>query len=170
MKFPREQENEGVERYPRRCCGSHCRLWSVLSRQDRHLGGACVRGIHEKYVYPCCSVCLSLACDQRDEKSSTEKAAAVTASYLCETVTEPTSVLWGGDWLVIGLARGGYKVPGGVFRYVYDNVINYVKDCNGILDQSKNSEYSSTSVKPLPPLARIPPMWRAQYIDALSWI
>ncbi len=82
------------------------------------------------------------ACDQRDEKSSTEKAAAATASYLCETVTEPTFGSVGGDWLVIGLARGGYKVPAGYFDTYYDNVINYVKDCNGILDQSKNSEYS----------------------------
>ncbi|HMM06970.1 MAG TPA: terpene cyclase/mutase family protein [Clostridiales bacterium] len=98
-------------------------------------------------------VCLSLllcfialgflsACDQQDEKSGTEKAAAAAAAYLCSTVTEPTFGSVGGDWVVIGLARSDYDVPEGYFNTYYDNVVAYVKDCGGILDQSKNSEYS----------------------------
>lgn len=123
-----------------------CRAWSVLSRYRKHFGGA-----REKV--PMKKVCLSLllcfialiflsACDQQDEKSSTEKATEAAATYLCNTVPEPTFGPVGGDWVVIALARSDYDVPEGYFDTYYENVVAYVKDCDGILDQSKNSEYS----------------------------
>lgn len=61
-----------------------------------------------------------------------------TASYLQKTVPDPQVGSIGGEWMVLGLARGGYTVPSGY----YNNVVSYVKSCGGVLHNRKYTEYS----------------------------
>lgn len=65
-------------------------------------------------------------------------ALADTAAYLQKTVPSPTVASVGGEWAVIGLARGGYTVSASY----YSNVVTYVKACNGVLHERKYTEYS----------------------------
>ena len=61
-----------------------------------------------------------------------------TAAYLSKTVPAPAVSSVGGEWAVIGLARGGYTVPASY----YSNVESYVKGCKGVLHERKYTEYS----------------------------
>ncbi len=65
-------------------------------------------------------------------------ALADTAAYLQKTVPDPTVASVGGEWAVIGLARGGFAVP----ESYYTNVEAYVKGCKGVLHERKYTEYS----------------------------
>ena len=69
---------------------------------------------------------------------STSDALSDTASYIQKTVPNPTVASIGGEWAVIGLARGGYDVPSSY----YNNVVSYVKNCGGVLHSRKYTEYS----------------------------
>jgi len=60
------------------------------------------------------------------------------ASYVQSTTSNPTVGSVGGEWAVLGLARGGYPVPAAY----YENVVSYVKDCGGVLHSRKYTEYS----------------------------
>ena len=61
-----------------------------------------------------------------------------TASYIQKTTPNPQVGSIGGEWAVLGLARGGYSVPSS-----YDqNVVSYVKQCQGVLHSRKYTEYS----------------------------
>ena len=64
------------------------------------------------------------------------------AKYVLETVPEPQVGSIGGEWAVLGLARGGYAVPEGYFQDYYYRVEDYVKDCGGVLDEKKMTQYS----------------------------
>ena len=61
-----------------------------------------------------------------------------TAKYIQKTVPDPQVGSIGGEWAVIGLARGGYSVPSNY----YNNVVSYVKECGGVLHNRKYTEYS----------------------------
>lgn len=61
-----------------------------------------------------------------------------TASYIQKTTPNPQVGSIGGEWAVLGLARGGYTVPSGY----YNNVASYVKECKGELHSRKYTEYS----------------------------
>ena len=61
-----------------------------------------------------------------------------TASYLQKTTPNPQVGSIGGEWAVLGLARGGYTVPSGY----YNNVVSCVKECKGELHSRKYTEYS----------------------------
>jgi len=65
-----------------------------------------------------------------------------TASYLLRTVPDPQVGSIGGEWAVIGLARSSYAVPDSYYEKYYENVVEYVKDCGGILHSRKYTEYS----------------------------
>lgn len=81
-------------------------------------------------------LCLSLVCPTAAADLNT--ALSDTAAYLQKTVPNPTVASVGGEWAVIGLARGGFSVPGSY----YSNVETYVKACNGVLHERKYTEYS----------------------------
>lgn len=85
---------------------------------------------------------LSLCACGEEKEETTADVVETTAAYLCDTVTDPTFGSVGGDWVIIGLARSGYDVPTGYFDTYYDNVVSYVEDCGGVLDETKNTEYS----------------------------
>ena len=61
-----------------------------------------------------------------------------TAAYIQKVTPEPQVGSIGGEWAVLGLARGGYPVPEGY----YDRVVAYVKACGGVLHSRKYTEYS----------------------------
>jgi len=61
-----------------------------------------------------------------------------TARYLQKAVPSPTVSSVGGEWAVIGLARGGFFVPASY----YSNVETYVKNCGGVLHERKYTEFS----------------------------
>ena len=85
------------------------------------------------------ALCLVLAgCGGKTGAENVDK----TASYLVDKVTDPTYGSVGGEWTVFGLARSNYGVPDGYFDGYYDNVVKYVKSVNGVLSDSKYTEYS----------------------------
>lgn len=61
-----------------------------------------------------------------------------TAGYIRKTTPDPQVGSIGGEWAVLGLARGGYDVPSGY----YQNVVSYVQTCQGVLHSRKYTEYS----------------------------
>lgn len=63
---------------------------------------------------------------------------ADTAAYLQKTVPDPTIASVSGEWMVIGLARGGFAVPASY----YTDVVNTVKACKGVLHERKYTEFS----------------------------
>ncbi len=67
---------------------------------------------------------------------------SVTATYLINTVTDPTVATIGGEWTVIGLARSGLNIDKSYFETYYANVETYVKAKEGVLHARKHSEYS----------------------------
>lgn len=66
--------------------------------------------------------------------------------YIFRTVPNPTFGTFGGEWSVLSLARGGYKVPEEYYDIYYNNVVDQVKvlmpKYSGKLDRSKGSEHS----------------------------
>ena len=65
-----------------------------------------------------------------------------TAEYLYRTVKAPQVGSVGGEWAVLGLARSGYEIPPKYYEDYYNTVVEYVKDCKGILHEKKYTEYS----------------------------
>lgn len=65
-----------------------------------------------------------------------------TAKYICDTVPKPVIGSIGGEWAVMGLARSGCTVPEGYFEGYYSTLESYVKECGGVLDERKYTEYS----------------------------
>ena len=64
-----------------------------------------------------------------------------TANYILKSTKNPTVASVGGEWAVLGLARGG-KADGEYFEKYYENVETYVKDKEGVLHSRKYTEYS----------------------------
>ena len=71
-----------------------------------------------------------------------EKLTAQTAEFLVSENPEPAFGSIGGEWLVFGMSRWGGEVPENWYDTYYSNVENYVKSCEGKLDEYKYTEYS----------------------------
>ncbi len=65
-----------------------------------------------------------------------------TAKFIYETVIRPEVGSVGGEWSVIGLARGKFTVPDEYFNSYYKRAEKYVKEKSGILHERKYTEYS----------------------------
>ena len=65
-----------------------------------------------------------------------------TAAYIVKTVPAPQIGSTGGEWAVLGLARGGCAVPAAYYQSYCANVEQYVKTHNGVLHDKKYTEYS----------------------------
>lgn len=76
----------------------------------------------------------------------TDNIAENTAKYLSETVKEPGISSIGGEWTVLGLARSGADVPKSYYKRYYDNVLEAVREKNGVLDERKNTEYARVAL------------------------
>lgn len=68
------------------------------------------------------------------------------AGYLLEKVAEPGVGSIGGDWTVMGLARGNAEVPQGYYETYYDNVRVTVKEKDGVLDERRYTEYARVAI------------------------
>ena len=64
------------------------------------------------------------------------------AAMLMEAVPEPSYGPVGGEWVALGLARWGGEVPAEWFAAYYAQVEAHVKDCGGVLNERKYTEYS----------------------------
>jgi len=69
-------------------------------------------------------------------------AAETTAAYILETVKEPGYGNIAGEWVVLGMARGGFEVPDGYFEGYYERLCEAVLEADGVLDKRKYTEYS----------------------------
>ena len=63
------------------------------------------------------------------------------AAYILRTVPEPTCGSVGGEWAVLGLARGGCG-DAAWFEAYYDNLVAYVQAQSGVLHARKYTEYA----------------------------
>ncbi len=48
----------------------------------------------------------------------------------------------GGEWVIIGMSRGGYNTGDSYYKDYYENVVNKLTEKNGVLSKRKNTEYS----------------------------
>ena len=74
--------------------------------------------------------------------ASANDALSDTAKWLQKHVTNPVVASIGGEWAVIGLARSEVDVPPKWYDTYYNNVVDYVKACGGVLHKRKYTEYS----------------------------
>lgn len=74
--------------------------------------------------------------------ASANDALSDTAKWLQKHVTNPVVASIGGEWAVIGLARSEVDVPQKWYDTYYNNVVDYVKACGGVLHKRKYTEYS----------------------------
>ena len=65
-----------------------------------------------------------------------------TAKWLQKNVTNPVVASIGGEWAVIGLSRSEVDVPQKWYDTYYNNLVDYVKACGGVLHKRKYTEYS----------------------------
>lgn len=65
-----------------------------------------------------------------------------TAEYVYKNTPSPTVGSIGGEWSVLGLARGGADIPKEYYAAYYENVEAYVKERGGVLHTKKYTEYS----------------------------
>lgn len=65
-----------------------------------------------------------------------------TASYMLKNVTDPAIGSIGGEWAIIGLARGNVKVPDKYFEKYYNRIEEHVKQNKGVLHKKKYTDYS----------------------------
>lgn len=68
------------------------------------------------------------------------------ADYVYQTVSAPEVGSIGGEWAVLGLARSGLDIPDSYFEDYYKRVEDTVRECKGILHESKYTEYSRVIV------------------------
>lgn len=75
-------------------------------------------------------------------KIPVEKAILETGKYLSDKVKEPTLGSMGGEWVILGLARGDYPVTEGYYDGYYNRIATELKAKNGELSKVKYTEYS----------------------------
>lgn len=71
-----------------------------------------------------------------------EALAAGTAEYVQKTATQPGVGSIGGEWAVLGLARGGAQVPDSYFQGYLARAEAYVAEKQGVLHRVKYTEYA----------------------------
>lgn len=65
-----------------------------------------------------------------------------TTKRVYNDVANPTVASIGGEWAVIGLARGDADIPDSYFEKYYENVKSCVRERGGVLHDKKYTEYS----------------------------
>ncbi|WP_353092717.1 prenyltransferase/squalene oxidase repeat-containing protein [Tissierella praeacuta] len=71
-----------------------------------------------------------------------DKSIKETAKLMEETIPEPIVSSIGGDWTVMSLARADLDIDKEYFEKYYNNVVNTLKENQGILHERKYTEYS----------------------------
>jgi hypothetical protein len=86
--------------------------------------------------------CLPAACFAEISETVLQQAVDRAAAYMLKTVKDPQPGAVGGEWVIVGLARGGIDVPDEYYQDFYSAVEAYVKAAGGVLHEKKYSEYS----------------------------
>ena len=76
------------------------------------------------------------------DRTAVDAAYSEAAAYVYKNTQAPTVGTVGGEWAIIGLSRGGAAVADGYYERYYNNVCAYLSEHNGILSNSKYTEYS----------------------------
>ncbi|MEE0944702.1 MAG: S-layer homology domain-containing protein [Clostridia bacterium] len=82
------------------------------------------------------------------EDTNIDLAALETEVYniISEKLINPTVSSVGGEWSVLGLARSSRGINEETAKLYYDNLCNYLKEKNGVLNSRKNTEYSRVAI------------------------
>jgi hypothetical protein len=72
------------------------------------------------------------------------EAGSKTAAYLLQTVSEPYPGDVGGEWVIAAFRRAGTEGRRGIFKPIYDNLIEFLNECDGVISTRKYAEYSKT--------------------------
>ncbi len=86
-------------------------------------------------------LCLSLSMPL-SASDSVEEAYTKAAAYVYTTCPSPTVSSTGGEWAVLGLARGNAAVPEGYFGGYYRNAETRIAAVSGVLHKRKYTEYA----------------------------
>lgn len=73
---------------------------------------------------------------------SADEVEASVGSYMYNRVENPQVGSVGGEWAIVGLARSGLDIPTEYYDKYLANVAKYVKNCRGVLSNTKYTEYS----------------------------
>ena len=90
-----------------------------------------------------CACCFYAAV--RKSPQTMKKPLAETGKNLYSIVTDPVPGSIGGEWAVIGLARGDFTAEDGYFDSYVKNVGSYVKKCGGVLHTRTGYKYTEYS-------------------------
>lgn len=101
-----------------------------------------MKGPLKHIAYFVLSLCLICSSVFGLSQNQLERKINETAAYMCNTVKTPQVGSIGGEWVILGLARSGYKVPKDYYKNYYAQVESYVKACKGKLHERKYTEYS----------------------------
>lgn len=85
---------------------------------------------------------IILALTQAASAADVKTAVNETAAYIFSHTPSPAVGSVGGEWAVLGLARSDYTVPDSYYNDYYSEVCRYASEHNGILTNSKYTEYS----------------------------
>lgn len=90
-------------------------------------------------------VFTTAACGMQSQTQTADAAFAETvsaeATYVARITDAPHCGATGGEWAVIGLARGGFGSEA-LFETYYDNLVAYVSSAGGVLHRRKYTEYA----------------------------
>lgn len=101
------------------------------------------RGNVKRLLALCLALCTVLSVTALAATSAvTDAAREDTAAYVQKTVTAPQIASIGGEWAVIGLARGDAEVPQSYWEGYYARVEAEVRENQGVLHDKKYTEYS----------------------------
>lgn len=111
----------------------------------KHLGCFCLALLLLTTVIQSNQEILIVEAEGTETQTKIEIAYETTENYLVNTVPEPSFGSIGGEWAVIGLARGGYPL-GDTYRFAYyqkiESVVKQAMQQNGTLHKYKSTEYS----------------------------
>ena len=65
-----------------------------------------------------------------------------TAQWLLTQIPEPVNGSVGGEWMILGLARGEAQVPGGFYDNYFERLAEHTAEEGGVLHSRKYTEYS----------------------------
>jgi hypothetical protein len=65
-----------------------------------------------------------------------------TAALMYKNTPDPRIGTNSGEWTMLSLARAGYDIPQSYYEKYYTNVVNELKEKNGVLSTAKYTEYS----------------------------
>ncbi|MEG2958159.1 MAG: S-layer homology domain-containing protein [Oscillospiraceae bacterium] len=100
----------------------------------------------KKLTALCLALALMLGTAVAAPAPTLEAALENDAAYLLRSVPAPAFGSIGGEWVILGLARGICPVPEGYFEGYYRAVEETVRAQKGVLDRTKNTEYARVAL------------------------